>query len=135
MAQQKHPKRKLAIVKTDPLARVPEDSSPFLVLMGLLARDGSGEIAFCSSEKESPRAILLDTSRGWDPDGYGNTAVTCPTCEKPHWTISLVEFLAEVDYSIDEGDVVIDLKFFLAQTIVNLRTSAARSPKATEVNG
>lgn len=114
---------------TKPAAAKPADGAPVLVLFGLVARDGSGELAFCNGAgARGEEAILLDLSAASAPDEDGDVVAFCPRCRTPHWAIGLENFL--IDYDSDsffDEMITIRPEVFLADTIRGLRAKAVRS--------
>jgi hypothetical protein len=102
----------------------PAADAPLLVLLGLTSQDGAGELAFCSKIEGSPSGLLIDLSKAWDPDGEGDLAARCPTCNQAHWTIPFVRYIQENDFNYDDGLVMISPDRLLAQTVENLRAKA-----------
>ncbi|MDQ2970250.1 MAG: hypothetical protein M3R34_03835 [Acidobacteriota bacterium] len=101
------------------------DGAPLLVLMGLASLDGAGELAFCSKLEGAPSGLLVDMSKAWDPDGDGDLAARCPSCDQAHWTIPFVRYIQENDFSFEDGLVMIEPERLMAQTIENLRAKGA----------
>ncbi len=99
----------------------PEDDAPLLVTLGLASLDGAGEVAFCTNSNGSPVALLVDTSRAWEPDGDGDLAAACPSCKQPHWMTPFVRYIQENDFDFTDGCVFIEPGRLMAQTVENLR--------------
>ncbi len=114
--------RAVAVETTRPL---PAKDATRMVLLGLVASDGSGELAFCSDETRAPYAILLDMSTASGPDADGDFVVPCARCERAHWTISFVRFVKNYGCDFESGVINLLPERFLAETIVNLRTRVA----------